>query len=485
MNKDLETSPEETEEITLDLGLGDLLEVESAKTLVSEPEPSKVAAKELPVEEEPQLQVTLNRYQQLAADENWGQLASICEKEIADKGDTYLEAQLWWLKVQLVTGDVPANILSAPLESASRMVEELLSSAEDQTDQDYVEGLKLLASEVIIEAAAKIQEPSERLTVLILLHRALDFAPDSCGAVGSVLESLKTSIDLKKPQSKLESQRRAEENSELYDQLGSLEKKLKSESFGTSSPKPSVTISTDSVVPDNRDADTGRHFLGEIFRNKDRFSLRTRYRVITGLVVLLVFSSIWVSFSASAGSRGETVGMVLLGELPRAQLQAPDPGVLSRLSNLDAIFYGIGTSEPNASTAESVPVARQVAPVETPRAEPKQPVEVVNTKGPVEPASIRDMRDRASRGNQEVRVAAIDRGSAAFGHEVQRLPPNTHYRISRSTSIMTTPSLFAGSIAELNTGDTVLVESRIGNWLRLRSKSGEAGYIHIGDADRL
>jgi len=484
MSKDLETSPEETDEVTLDLGLGDLLEVESEKTPVSEPEPSSVEAKE-PVEKETQLQVTLNRYQQLAADENWGQLASICEKEIADKGDSYLEAQLWWLKVQLVTGDVPANILSAPLESASRMVEELLSSAKEQTDQEYVDGLKLLASEVIIEAAAKIQESSERLTVLILLHRALDFAPDSCGSVRPVFENLKTGVDLEKPQSKLESQRRAEENSELYDQLASLEKRLRSESSGLSSSKSSVTASSSPVTPENHDADTGEHFLGEIFRNKDRFSLRTRYRVITGLVILLLFSSLWVSFSASAGSRAETVGMVLLGELPRAQLQAPDPGVLSRLSNLDAIFYGIGSVEPEATKVEPVPAARQVASKQPPRAEPKQPVEVVDTKGPVEPANIRDMRDRASRGNQDVRVAAIDRGSAAFGHEVQRLPPNTHYRISRSTSIMTTPSLFAGSIAELNTGDTVLVESRIGNWLRLRSKSGEAGYIHIGDADRL
>jgi len=476
---------------TLNLGLSDLLEKAFADTRADDSLQVENGAQK--PEDEPLREVQQSEYERLAASQEWTLLSSICEKEIAEKGDSFLEAQLWWLKVQLVTGAVPANILSAPMESASRLLEKVIeggSPAEigSNLEKEKVNKLASLASEVIITASADMKESAERLTVVVLLERALAFTPAHADVIGAVFKTLKEEIARGRPKGKIENLRWTEENKELLDRVKHLEEKLNLEEQEL---KPVVSNKGDSETPERK---LDNRMLFSIFGKLDQFSLNRKYRLLTALFIFTIaLSYTWVLFSGP--TRAESIGVVSLGELPVAQLKTPDLQVFSRLSNLDAIFYDINSAEQNpgstqrgsypAQSSASESVASASVPVSQTRTVQAQEREVVNTQGPLEPASVRDIRRRASSDNQSLRVDAVERGSAAFGHEVENLPANTHYRIARTTPIMTTPSLFAGSIAELNRGDTVLVEARIGNWLRLRSKSGEAGYIHIEDADRV
>lgn len=59
------------------------------------------------------------------------------------------------------------------------------------------------------------------------------------------------------------------------------------------------------------------------------------------------------------------------------------------------------------------------------------------------------------------------------------------YEILINTSVMDRPSFKSKEVAELYVGDYIVVEARLGRWLRIRSVKGEPGFILAQDAEKV
>jgi uncharacterized protein YgiM (DUF1202 family) len=75
---------------------------------------------------------------------------------------------------------------------------------------------------------------------------------------------------------------------------------------------------------------------------------------------------------------------------------------------------------------------------------------------------------------------AVLPGSSARGFEDQRT-----YKVLTRTSVLSAPSYGGRVVGQLDRGDRVLVEGKLGRWLRLRSKKGRGGYVLAADVEEV
>jgi hypothetical protein len=169
-----------------------------------------------------------------------------------------------------------------------------------------------------------------------------------------------------------------------------------------------------------------------------------------------------------------------------------DPG-----GRLGALFYSIDNQKEKTDSAEVVqpeatpeavpqptPVVKESRGVEN-TAQPKVK-ERVNTSGPREGAEFRERVERR-RGEE--------RGDSRMSREAPRaaLPPDRGrvfsnertYSVVEGTAVLSAPSFGGEEIGHLERGDRVLVEGKLGRWLRLRSRRGKGGYVLAEDVEEI
>jgi hypothetical protein len=175
-------------------------------------------------------------------------------------------------------------------------------------------------------------------------------------------------------------------------------------------------------------------------------------------------------------------------------------------NRLGALFYSIekeggGSSAPTPVT----PAAKGVDPqpllsgadLEPPVAnKPPEPrrKESVATDGPIEGPEFRERIERVrpeplarperpKRNREEIQGGspqAVLPGAAQEGFESHRT-----YKVLAKTSVLSAPSYGGRVIGQLERGDRVLVEGKLGRWLRLRSKKGRGGYVIAADVEEV
>jgi hypothetical protein len=124
--------------------------------------------------------------------------------------------------------------------------------------------------------------------------------------------------------------------------------------------------------------------------------------------------------------------------------------------------------------------------------------EKVDTHGPVEgPEFTQRLPGRSSRGgNHDTdRDRSRDRDRDRDGNGVPpRLvmeerptdvfPSASVYRVIARTSVLSEPSYSGRVIGQLEAGDRVLVEAKLGRWLKLRSRRGRGGFVMAEDVSQ-
>ena len=172
-----------------------------------------------------------------------------------------------------------------------------------------------------------------------------------------------------------------------------------------------------------------------------------------------------------------------------------DPG-----GRLGALFYSIegeaAQGEPpregggDAKQGETPPPPpSSPMPVETQKEPlPARSKESVNTSGPLEGPEFRERIERVRPQSFESRREVLQGGSPQAvlpGTSPRGFEDQKTYRVLTRTSVLSAPSYGGRAVGQLERGDRVLVEGKLGRWLRLRSKKGRGGYVLATDVEEV
>lgn len=438
---------------------------------------SPVGAPEVPAQKAPPT-LEKTEYEILAEQERWPELAQLCESRLSKKEGAssaesrdVVEARLWWIKSQLVNGGVPMSILAAPLESASSSVIELQK-------QPGMLGLREkslidFCAQMLKKVSSELAANSEHVLALSFLERAYTL-DQGCGAqlrsaVERELERL-----AKNPRAQLDPKIKVR-----IARLETLRRELKT-----------VKVAAEPVAEiDAQEA--GDPKSAQVPAEPARRRPLRVYASATLLLLLCAGGIVWfVQRGALSGARADlALDTVISARLPNSQL--PELQRVSGVSNLDALYYDIDSATNKrrpevvqaavSSTTNSATDGQNVSEV-------KQAKAVVNTSTPVEGPEFQNLKDDASENDGSRRddlfadVAARTQ-SAMQGMPVEKFDSDRLFLVLTKTNVMARPSFHTAALAELESGDKVLVESKVGQWLKLRSKHGQAGYILAQDAE--
>ncbi len=165
-----------------------------------------------------------------------------------------------------------------------------------------------------------------------------------------------------------------------------------------------------------------------------------------------------------------------------------DPG-----GRLGALFYAISEGArqeaPPSNPVTANSPAPQPAHVEA-KAEPlpARSKEEVDTTGPIEGAEFRDRAERIRPRVVQPRRQVLQGGTPRAvlpGASPREFEDQRTYRVLTRTSVLSAPSYGGRVIGQLEAGDRVLVEGKLGRWLRLRPKTGRGGYVLTADVEQV
>lgn len=441
--------------------------------LVTSENPSVLAVPEAP--KAPQ-----DPFLALAQELKWEEVKLLAEKQLSTSGEKQtvpeIEARLWWIKSQLASGSVPTSILSAPLDSASARILEIQRTS---SGSKVPEALTGFCGVLLQQLGELLFTNGERGLALSFFERAYRLDPTT-GA--NLARHLKDEI------LKLRENPAAKHDLKLKAKLLKLEQGLKE--------LEASNVDVDAAtVPESR---TAAQVGAETFHAPR--SRPVPWGALALMSALLIVSAWgWRSglLHAYLSSQDPAVATSALIVRVDPLLVMPEMQRVSGVSNLDALYYDIDAGKPRADgkpqkedRAVAPPVGAAVPAVErvSESVGSSQGKVTVNTSGPVEGPEFRDLKDEKEdlslRRSQELFGGGTGRrDDAPQGFEVEKFDADKLYVVIAKTNVMARPSYQTAALAELQTGDKVLVESKLGPWLKLRSKHGQSGYILAQDAE--
>jgi len=378
----------------------------------------------------------------LAERKQWGILVSRAETSIASEED--IEARLWWVRGHLGALTLPVSLLAAPFETVCR---QLIGD----TRVPLFRSLLKEIGDIMIDRLHGVGDRRQEHSVRIVL----------C-------------------------------------QLGILEPDDKSaRTYGKVPPK----------VPRFELGDYGA--VEQVEAPASNFVSRSRKRRAVELgalaVILLLLSGGFYLWRAYVGEpRLLVADEDLLGTDQNPSTQQPPLLARHVSSNLGAIYYSLNDREGGAEDRNNLNRVQAngaavqgesrgaVVPAQTerPPAPERQPLkEKVRTDGPIEgPEFARGVEPRLA---PEARLPEISLpdlsgslpassypdGSLNIGGEVRSA--------IIATDVYQSPDFRARVIARLAAGDKVSVEGSVGQWLRIRSRRGRAGFVLSQDVGEL
>jgi hypothetical protein len=442
----------------LNLGLEALLSqsakgntIENARTDSVKPETTIVTV-------EGDLDTLRRELSALAQRGEWNILVGRAESAISSEED--IEARLWWIRGHLGAFTLPVSLLAAPFETVCRQL------AGDGRVDTFSELLREVG-EIVLGRLRDVGDRRQEYSVRLAL----------C-------------------------------------QLGVFELDEKSQkSYGKIPPK----------VP--------RFELGEVRRREEAVAtvskaegrstqLRTWW-VVVALLFVLLSAAVVISRQYLAEPTLLTAREGLLGQDSSAAMQPPFVVARPVSSNLGALYYSMekdridqaidggggavsaspaqasGRNDPgsgNASTSgdtSALPMSPRSSGQERPPA-PKEDKrrEMVRTDGPIEGTDFTKGVDRQS-------VPQAKLPEIVVPHAEAKPVPNLSYPDGSlniggeiksalvQADVLDSPSYHARVIARLMPGDKVSVEGRVGQWLRIRSRRGRAGFVFAQDIGEL
>ena len=367
-------------------------------------------------------------FESLADERKWAEIVRLAEGRLAC-GDDH-EAKLWWIRAHLGAFSMPVSFLSAPFEAVCRQL-----SPEDVTG----------SFKTILEETG--------LLVLQRLREVSDTAQSS--EVRSSLE-----------------------------RLGIKEQRGGRERVGTSSFRSLQSVAAS--VPQTVVANVG----------EPQLSTGSRKRVTwTGVCVLVVASLLALDrlFPHIRTPQLDIAPESFEQPLSGIEQATDTPGRRDPGGRLGALFYSIGEgARTESSTAPQVAPNSGLDSQPRPeaKAEPLPPrsKEEVNTTGPVEGPEFRERIERVRPPAPQIRREELKGGAPQAvlpSAPTREFDDHRTYRVLTRTSVLSAPSYGGRVIGQLEPGDRVLVEGKLGRWLRLRSKKGRGGYVLTADVEEV
>ena len=369
-----------------------------------------------------------NEYESLADERKWGEIVRLAEERLA--GGDHHEAKVWWIRGHLGAFSMPVSFLCAPFDALCHKL-----SPDDATG----------SFKTILEETG--------LLVLQRLREVGDTAHS--GEVRSSLE-----------------------------RLGIKEPRGGRERVGTSSFR-----SLESVALSAAQIPVAQELA-------PRVSSGIRKRVTwTGVSVLVVASLLALDrlFPHIRTPQLDIATESFEQPLSNVEQVTDTPGRRDPGGRLGTLFYSIGEGA-RTDSSSSPQVAPQPLVESKPRPEAKSEApsarskEEVNTRGPVEGPEFRERIERARPLAPQNRREEIQGGAPQAvlpGEPTREFDDHRTYRVLNHTSVLSAPSYGGRVIGQLETGDRVLVEGKLGRWLRLRSKKGRGGYVLTADVEEV
>jgi hypothetical protein len=372
-----------------------------------------------------------NDYEVLAEERKWSEIVRLADLRLSSADD--VEAKLWWIRGHLGAFSMPVSFLSAPFDAVCRKL----------SPDSVTESIKPLLEE----------------TGLLVLQRLRE--------VGDSAHALEVRGALER--------------------LGVREPRGGRERAGTSSFR-----SLESVVGPSAEAAAPHDVQVPVRRGG-------RKRVTWTLACLVIVVALVALDRLFPHIRMPHLDIAIESfEPPHGELQqATDtPGRRDPGGRLGALFYSIGEGA-RGDESESGPVTPQpsvssrVQPESKPipaESLPLRSKEEVNTRGPLEGSEFRERVERIKPSSFENRREELQGGAPHAvlpGSSPEGFEAHKTYRVLTPTSVLSAPSHGGRVIGQLERGDRVLVEGKLGRWLRLRSKKGRGGYVLVTDVEEV
>lgn len=369
-----------------------------------------------------------NEFESLADNRKWTEIVRLAEARLAEGDDA--EVKLWWIRGHLGAFSMPVSFLSAPFEAVCRRL----------SPEGLTGSCKVLLEE----------------TGLLVLQRLREVSDVSHG------NEVRSSLE----------------------RLGIKEPRGGRERAGTSSFR-----SLESVVPVAARPAPASNAIPAI-------SSGSRKRVTWTVLCTCVVISLVALDRLFPHIRTAPLDIASEGfEPPHSTLeQATDtPGRRDPGGRLGALFYSLGDgarTEPATAGApdSSPPAVAKPQPEVKPEPVPARSKEEINTSGPVEGPEFRERIERVRPPAPERRRQELQGGSPQAvlpGSSAPEFQEQRTYRVLTRTSVLSAPSYGGRVLGQLEPGDKVLVEGKLGRWLRLRSKKGRGGYVLTADVEEV
>jgi len=232
--------------------------------------------------------------------------------------------------------------------------------------------------------------------------------------------------------------------------------------------------------------------------------IRSTIRLSFAMLLLLCAGIALLRLPLSATPTALASESFIRDSAPKEQ-RYPEVVLPDAVGNLGALYYSFEETrpDPQSSTGSTPPGAPQEGtgatappqPAPERTLAPKLPQrERINTAGPVEDQAFRD--GVAGRKPLPAKPGGRPNPTAQRGPFGDGPPPATPfdrpvdgrlYRVIAPAKVVSAPSYTAQVLGRLEPGDKVMVDGRIGTWMRLRSRRGRDGYVLAQDvvpADR-
>lgn len=159
------------------------------------------------------------------------------------------------------------------------------------------------------------------------------------------------------------------------------------------------------------------------------------------------------------------------------------------VGNLSALFYSIDGQQGDVAPPQPTQVSAATDTKESQVAavQPQPSKERINTKTPVEGPEFQQGASQDPR-RETPRLPSGSDGrnpSASDRTPFDRDSKGTVYRITTRTNVLATPSYVSQVLGRLEPGDQILVDGKVGNWYRVRSRQGKDGYVIATNAERV
>jgi len=378
-------------------------------------------------------------YKELADQRKWGELVASLEPALSN-GSTP-EAQLWWVRAHLGALSMPASLLIAPFEALLR----------DLKGSELSSELGSILKETGLLMLQRIQQVGDSAQIAALRRALIE---------NGLLEATSK-------HNHRSSWQVLPEQNEDKSALSDLSNQVAPQVSSLSSPL--------------------------AIKRAPRINKRTAISVgvvaLLLLLLLLLLAPHFLYLTASTEAAYES----FVHEPGIAEQVIPAPEGQNHLGSLSALYYSIKEQEEqaekiSASLVEAEPTSSPIQPQATSPSDPAvqegaQSIQVakrkeqINTRGPIEGEQYRSARSAERERPQNIGEPPL-RGRDSSRHTpFERDSNGKLYRATARANVLSAPSYRGRVLGRLEPGDRLLVEGRLGSWMRLRSRQGREGYV--------